>query len=336
MAKIRYLNWFDILSLKKLVSHLTDENFLNYGYELISHPLAIINYAMPLSLKFFPDSFVAVQDGNLKGMISTKLRENNPLKCRITKLLLDENAYETGKQLIDYTVSRYGAKGIETVEVLINSNEKDMIELFSKACGFRYCLDYKTYKLKTDNHIKNLSDTKNFIFRPFKPSDANEVAQLYNQNIITYYKFPLSKNKNEFKDRIFHGLSKNSAFKYILEDKYLKQIRGYLQIETDNNKNYLIEITLLQSYENYFDEAIQFAVSQISRRTNNFQLYFKNNCFHVNAKEFEDILKNNEAELIQTDMIFVKDFFKQIKSDESLIQPAIIYNEINGKPVFKI
>lgn len=336
MAKIRYLNWFDILDLKKLVSHLTDENFLNYGYELILHPLAVINYTLPLSLKYFPDSFVAIQDGNLKGMISIKLRENNPSKCRITKLLLDENAYETGEQLIDYTVSRYGAKGIETVEVLINSNEKDMIDLFSKACGFRYCLDYQTYRLKPDNYTKISFGAENFIFRPFKPSDAQEVTLLYNQNIITYYKFPLSKNKNEFKDKIFQGLSKNSTFKYILEDKYSKQIRGYLQIETDNNKNYLLEIVLLQSYENYFNEIMQFAVSQISKRTNDFNLYFRNCRFHVNSKEFETMLKNSDAELIQTDMIFVKDFLKQIKSDESLIKPAIIYNEINGKPVFKI
>lgn len=336
MAKIRYLNCLDILNLKKLVSHLTDENFFACTKELILHPLAVINYTLPLPLKFLADSFVAVQNGCLKGMISVKLKENNNSKCRITKLLLDENAYETGEQLIDYTVSRYGARGIETVEVVINSEEKDMIELFSKACGFRYCLDYQTYKLKPDNYPKNSSCSESFIFRPFKSSDAKEVTELYNQNIVTYYKFPLSKCANEFKDKVFQGLSKNSTFKYVLDDKYVKQIRGYLKIETDNNKNYLLEIILLPSYENYFNEMIKFALSQISRRTNDFNLYFKNNRFHSNSKEFEDLLKAQDAELIQTDMIFVKDFFKQIKSDETLIKPAIIYNELNGKPVFKI
>ena len=336
MAMIRYLNCFDILKLKKLVSHLTDESFFAYSKEFLLHPFSVINYTLPLSLKFLPDSFVAVQNGCLKGMISVKLKENNPSKCRITKLLLDENAYETGEQLIDYTVSRYGARGIETVEVIINSNENDMIDLFSKSCGFRYCLDYQTFKLNKNNYIKNSNCAENFIFRPFKSSDANDVAQLYNQNIVTYYRFPLSKNKNEFKDEIFSGLSKKSIFKYIFEDRYLKQIRGYLQIETDNNKNYLLEIILLQSYENYFNNAIQFAVSQISKRTNDFNLYLRNNRFHVNSKEFETMLKNDDAMLIQTDMIFVKDFFKQIKSDESLIKPAIIYNELNGRPVFKI
>ena len=35
-------------------------------------------------------------------------------------------------------------------------------------------------------------------------------------------------------------------------------------------------------------------------------------------------------------MIFVRDFFRQIKDDEPLKSASVIYNEINGKPVYKI
>lgn len=335
MAKIRYINFFDILNLKKLVSHLTEEKFFDYKLEIFLYPLLFLNSFLPLPLKFIDDFYVASKNGKLKAMLSIKSRRNNISKWRITKLLLDENAYDIGEQLINFIVAKYGAKGVETIEVIINSNEEDMIDLFSKACGFRYCLDYQLYKLDKSKLITSKLD-KNFIFRPFKASDAKEVKDLYNQNIIPYYKFPLSKSKKEFMDSIFAGLSKKTVFKYIFEDVYLKQIRGFLQIETINNKTYIMEVAILPSFENYMNDIINFAVSQISKRTKDFKFYFRNKKFQINSSELEKFLKAEGAEIIQTDMIFVKDFFKQIKEDEKLIKPAIIYNEISGKPVYKI
>ena len=133
------------------------------------------------------------------------------------QLLLDENAHETGEQLINYVVAKYGASGVETIEVEINSEEEDMIDLFSKACGFRYCLDYQIYKL--NKKYFNPAASKNCLFRPFKSDDAKAVSALYNENILPYYKFPLSKKTKEFEDSLFSGLSKHAVFKYILEDK---------------------------------------------------------------------------------------------------------------------
>lgn len=334
MAKIRYLNLFDIFNLKKLVSHLTEERFFDYTSELIFHPLSVINYVLPVGMKFLPDSFVAVQDGEIKGMLSIKPRKNNHLKWKIQKLLLNEDAYDIGEQLINFVVSRYGAKGVETVEVDINSKDSDIIDLFSKACGFRYCLDYQHFKLNTDYYKNREINCETLNFRPFKLSDCKNVSELYNQNISTYYKFPLSRNEKEFLDSMCSGLSKKSNFKYILEDKFSKQIRGYIQIETIDNTNFVIEIAILESFENYFEEVICFAISQIKKRTNHYNVYFKNCKFHINSNYFEEKLM--ESELLQTDMIFVKDFFRQIKDSETLAKPAIIYNEISGKPAFKI
>ena len=336
MAKIRYLNIIDIFSLKKLVSHITNESFFNYTSEIIFHPLKFLNYLLPIRAKFISDSYVSVQDGSLKGMLSIKARTNNHKKWRIKRLLLDENSYEIGEQLINYAVSKYGAKGVETVEVEINSNETDMIDLFSKACGFRYCMDYQFYEIKTAYYKNRNVNLESCIIRPFKPSDADSVSSLYNDNIITYYKFPLSKTPKEFRDSIFKGLYKKSLFKYILEDKFNKQIRGYVQIETENNHDFVLEIVLLPSFENYFEDMLTFATSQIEKRANKYNLYFRNNKFQANSQDFESKLSEIDNDLIRTDKIFVKDFFRQIKEDERLIKPAMIYNELKGKPVYKI
>ncbi len=335
MAKIRYLNFFDIQELNKLVSHITEENFFDYPLALITYPLLRLNYILPVSLKYRQDSYVAVSDKKIKAMLSIKPKRNNHSKWKITKLLLDENAYEIGEQLVDYVVAKYGAIGVETIEVNINSKEEDMLDLFSKACGFRYCLDYRLYKINK-NFFNGSGTSGNCILRPLKPADINAVTDLYNQNILPYYKFPLSKTKKEFEEPFFKGLAKNTVFKYILEDKYLKQIRCYLKIETDNNYNYIIETVFLEAFENYFIDTINFAISQISKRSKSNNIFFRNNIFHANSKEMEDVMKKSESELIRTDMIFVKDFFKQIKEEEKLTKPAIIFNDINGKPVYKI
>ena len=335
MAKIRYLNFFDFLNVKKLASRYTEEDFFDFPSVIISQPIALINHLMPVYLKFYPDYYAAVSNGVLKAMLSIKPRRKNNSKWRITKLLLDKNAYETGEQLINYIVAKYGAKGIETIEVEINSGEEDMIDLFSKACGFRYCLDYQIFKLNKE-YFCPFSNSENLIFRPFKSSDEKDVSALYNENILPYYKFSLSKTPKEFEDSLFAGLSQKTVFKYILEDKYLKQIRGYLQIGADNKNNYMIETVLLESYENHFENTLKFGLSQIFKRSKESKIYFRNCRFHSNSKEMEAIMKKSNSELIQTNMIFVKDFFKQIKSEENLIKPAIIFNDIKGKPVYKI
>lgn len=335
MAKIRYLNFFDFLSVKKLTSLYTEDNFFSFTSALLSQPIALLNRILPVPLKFYPDYYVAIHKGKLKAMLSIKPKRKNNSKWRITKLLLDENAYETGEQLINYVVAKYGASGVETIEVEIKSDEEDMIDLFSKTCGFRYCLDYQIYKLNKD-YFTNTNAPKNCLFRPFKSVDSKAISELYNGNILPYYKFSLSKTPKEFEDSIFAGLSKHTVFKYIMEDKYTKQIRGYLQISTDTSNNFLIETLFLESYENYIEDAINFALSQILKRSNESTIFFRNCKFHSNSREIEEFIKKTDSEIIRKDMIFVKDFFKQIKEDEKLIKPAIIYNDINGKPVYKI
>lgn len=336
MAKIKYLNLFDITKLKNFVNHLSEDKFYNQIAIYLSYPFILLNSGLPISLKFRPDIYTICQDDSMKGILSIQARRNNPYKWRIKKLLLAENSSEYGEQLINYVVAKYGALGVETIEVDINSEDKDMIDLFSKACGFRYCLDYQYYLIKTAYYKNRNINSENCIYRPFKPSDASAVADLYNQNISQFYKFPLSKVPKEFEETLFTGLNKKTLIKFILEDKFSKQIRGYVQIETENNYDFVIEVVLLPSYEYYFEDMITFSIIQISKKLSNFNLYLKNNRFHVNSEEFEKILKEIDNEATKTNMIFVKDFYRKIKDNEKISTPAIIYNEIKGKPVYKM
>ena len=335
MIIIRHLNILDINKLKNLVSELGRDNFLS-SKKVLLKPASIINNLLPAKFKFTEDTYVAMIDGEVKGMISLSPKRNNPNKWRIRNLLFDDNSYDIGKSLVDYVVARYGAQGVETFEVEIDSEENPITDLFSKSCGFRYCMDYQYFELKTEYFKGRNIDCENMIFRPFKNSDRNSVADLYNQNISPYYKFSLSKIPEEFCDGVCKGLDKKDSIKFIFEDKFSKQIRAFINILTEDNKCFFIETVILPSYENYFEDIITFSISQILKKTGNFTLYFKNCKFHENADNYERILYEKNNELIKTSMIFVRDFYRQIKANEPIKQSSVIYNEINGKPAYKI
>lgn len=336
MVKIRYLSLFDVANLKKMKSHIEEDVFLTKYAELLYNPFSFLNQLLPIGLKRLVESYIAIENSEPKGLISIKSRWNNPYKWRIKNLLLEKESIEIGEQLINFVVSKYGAKGVESIEVDINSNETDIIELFSKVCGFRYCLDYQYYELKKDYYKNRVINAENLSFRPFKAVDAKAVSELYNQNISVYYKFPLSKSPKEFNDFMFSGLKNKYSFKFVVEDKFMKKIRGFIQVETENNKDFMMEILVLPSYEMYFEDFITFSILQIHKRTKNFNLYFKNNKFHTNSEDFEKILIQNGDELLQTNMIFVKDFFRKIKDENKISSNAIIYTDIKGKPVYKL
>ena len=336
MINIRNLSFFDIFKLKKFVSNVSNEEKFNYLIYFVFYPLMIINQLMPIFIKFFPEIYTISQNDKIKGFMIIQSRKNNPYKWEIKQFLISDNSYELGEQLINYVVSKYAAKGVETILAKVNPDDKNKIDMFSKSCGFRYCLDYQYFLIKTAYYKNRVINSENCIYRPFKDSDAKGVTELYNQNISQYYKFPLSKIPKEYQETAFKGLSKKMSAITVLEDKFSKQIRGYLKIETENNYNYILEIVLLPSFEYYFEDMITYAISQIIKRVCNFDLYFKNNKFHINSETFEKTINEIDNELKQTDMIFAKDFFKKIKDIENVPKSSIIYNEFNGKPVYKM
>ncbi|MBQ7450147.1 GNAT family N-acetyltransferase, partial [bacterium] len=201
--KIRYLNIFDITKLKKLTSHLNNDDVLNFKADFVFNPLSIINNILPSKYKFLQDSYVIIKNNDIKGMITLKPKNNNPQKWIIKKLFLEENFIEAGENLINYVVEKYAEKGVETFEADINSDNSPIIDLFSKACGFRYCLDFQIYEIKTCYYKNKVINAENFIFRPMKPEDRKELSELYNQNISPYYKFSLSKIPEEYSENFF-------------------------------------------------------------------------------------------------------------------------------------
>lgn len=334
MAKIKKFSIFDIVQLQKMMSVTGTVDLSSYTNIFLLSPLTIFQNFLPISLKKLPESYVSIENNKINGMITTNAERGNPYKWNITKLFLDKNANEAGRQLVDYVIAKYGAMGANTFCAVVDESHEEILTLFSKGCGFRLCSHENLWKMK---ETKEPIDLKTYdTFRPFKNSDAIAVCELYNDSIFPHFRYSLAKTKSEFSDRLFQGFSSISSFKYVIDDSRTKKIKAYLDIQTCDNVNYVLDIVLTQPYEDLYEDIINFALEQISRRKKDFYLFILNRNYQTSSKKFEEHLKSKDFSLIQTQMVLVKDFFKTIRQEERASKPAVFFSEIKGKPAFNV
>lgn len=340
MAKIRSLALRDIPKLKKMISMISNLSSSEVGFGFKSYvpfPLNLVNKLVPLKCKFATDSYVAIDNEKLCGLVALKAQDKNPLCWRISKLFLDENGYDVGRQLVSFAIAKYGALGANTFFVKVDKDNEELIELFSKGCGFRVCASEQLWELNDFKKFTSSSDSldKKF-FRPFKNLDVKAVAGVYNDLIFPHFRYSLAKQPAEFENIFFNGLHKTSYFKYVIEDKSQNSIKGYFSIQTDDNENFVLDVNLVSAFDNYLDDVISFSISRIMMRRKNFNLYFLNKKYHTNGSKIETFMAEKGFKCVKTQIVLVKDYYKRISENEKYAKPAIAFSEINRKPAFKV
>lgn len=327
MAKIKKINYFDILHVKKLISVVCSDNVMSYRrLLLLSVPItAIQNFLYNPYLRRLPETYVISDNqNNLKGIISVKAQHGNPYKWQIKRLFLGKNTHEEGKQLVDYIVAKFGARGVDTFYVSVTDTQSDLIDLFVNGCGFRYCSNESLWSISNNNFMQNDFNEKDF--KLFKNSDAQRVSELFNDNLITLYKSSLQKNKEEFYETLCRGFESETSYKYIFEDDKNKPVKAFIEIKTADNKNYFTDIIVSPHYFEYFPQILSFAVKKIKKRNKNFKLYIKNRKYLQCGELYENFFKENRFELLQNNAVLVKDFFKAVKEQSKSFNEAFIIN----------
>ncbi len=330
MARIRKVGYFDKYRLKKMISFLSSDAINNYTKVFMHFPFNIIHDLLPLSLKFMPESFVLAEDNDIIGAITVSPNEGNPFKLNISRLFLEQNYFNVGKQLIEFIIAKYGAKGAEEFISKIDDSNTELLDLFTEGCGFRQCSCEQLWKMETMRFTK----TDSTFFRPFKNSDAQAIAMIFNDSINSHFKHSLSKTKNEYKDPLFQGLNNSYNFKYVVEDPNLKTIHAYFSLTTTDNFNYILDITDSNWYECSLDDIFEFAINQITKRKKDFCLFVRLKKYSIKAENFEKYLIEKGFHCVQNQLLLVKDFYKLIKEPE-LTRKILLFNEISEKPVFK-
>lgn len=312
-----------------MISFLGNDEAEKFAKRFINSSCDTFHYLLPLSMKFQEESYVLVDDNDLHGMISVIPAKGNPNKINITKLLFKNDYYDTGKQLIEFVLARYGAKGAQTFMVIVDESHDELAKLFIEGCGFRKCACELLWRVNNFDF-----GAEEFCgFRQFKNSDAQSVAMLFNDSLITHFKPSLLKNKNEYNDTIFKGLLNDTEFKYVLEDVNLHTILAFFSVKTYDNYNYILDITSSTGFTLNYDDVLGFVKTEILKRQKDFSLFVKTKQYTQNAKNLDEYLIQKDFKCVQNQIVLVKDFYKLIKQ-ENTASNVVLFAE-SGRPVFK-
>lgn len=315
--QIRRLTYFDYPKIKKLVSYLcTDEND-KLAKSIMEEPLGLINAMFPLSLKFKSESFIYVENKEILGLITICGTPGNPYKINITRLIFKENLYDIGKQLVEFIVHKYGAKGATAFMVTIDECHDELFNLFINGCGFRQCASETLWKIE-----KPTPQKADFHWRYAQNSDAKKIAQLYNSELINIYKQSLTRDKKEFQEAVFSGLNDYYKTRYVIDEG--ANILGYFSITTTDNLNYILDITTNSGYEFDYEKIINVMLCEIARKKRAFYPLIKQKKYTKNSERFENYLKSQNYNPIQTQQILVKDFYKPVSQESANWQVFIL------------
>lgn len=331
MVRIRKANYCDKFKLKKVISFLSSDAVNQYIKGFINFPFGLIHEFLPLKFKFLTESYVIEENKEIIGMVTVSPTQGNPFKLDISRLFLEHNYFNAGKQLIDFVISKYGAKGATNFKATIDDSYDDLLHLFVDGCGFRQCSSEQLWKLESIRIEKN---NTTFI-RPFKNSDAQAVAMIFNDSIITHFKHSISRTKDEYLEPFFYGLKNSYKFKYVIEDENLKTVKAYFSLVTNDNLNYILDVTASPWYECDWEDILNFTINEISRRKKDFYLFVKVKKYTTTADSFEKYLSERGFKCVQNQLVLVKDFYRLIKEADP-IKRVVLFNEINEKPVFKV
>ena len=271
MSKIRKLYYFDKKSTEEMISLLNNNASDNYLDHLMCNPFILFHHLLPLKLKFLPESFVLKDENELKGLITVAPLKSAPPKVEIQKLLFQENSLTDAAELVQYAVSRYKAMGAASVIVKVDDYLPELAAMFISKCGFSQISDEKLWRV--NNFPETPYNKKSF--RGFRNSDSDAVAEIYNETLLPHFRPLLSKNKLEFHESFFKGLSYYSDYKYIIEDENTGKTIGYISIKTSDDENYILDIIHTNWVDTDINSLLHFATDKIKKRKKIFGLFVK-------------------------------------------------------------
>ena len=321
MTKIRKLYYFDKKNAKEMISFLNNGDA--YVNNIMFNPFVPLHHILPLRFKYLPESYVLKDKNIMKGLI-TIAPSRCPLKqMEIQRLLFEENCYEDAGELIQYVVSKYKAKGCASIIARIDDYLPELLKLFVSKCGFSQISYEKLWSVDSDNTFLNTGiNGKNYrqynpkMFRTFRNSDAPVVANMYNEQLLPHFRPLLGKDGKDFKDKLFPGLSYFNEYKYVYQDKKLKNIMSYISIKTPDNKNYILDIIQSSWEEIDINLIISFALEQIKKRKKDSKLFVKTKKYTQLGEKYEKDFMENEFECVQNQIVLTNSSAKIIRNEE--------------------
>ena len=320
MRKIRKLYYFDKKNTKEMISFLNNKDA--YVNNIMFNPFIPLHHILPLRYKFMPETYVLKENKEVKGLITIAPLGVAAKRMEIQKLLFEENCYDDAAELIQYVVSKYKAKGAVSFSVKVDDYLPDLLRTFVSRCNFSQISYEKLWKI-TDVKETKIPQRE---FREFRNSDAQMVANLYNESLLAHIRPLFSKESGEYRDKLFKGLSYYSEYKFIHEDRSTGNADAYISIYTMDNKNYIIDVTQSAWAELDYDRIIFFAKNQIQKRQKEFDLYIRTKRYTQNGEKIELICQNSGMECVQNQIVLTNSSARVLKVEEKTGKYTILNN----------
>ena len=328
MSKIRKLYYFDKKNAREMVSALNNgETYVN---RIMFSPLSPLHHLLPLGLKFLPESYVLKDGKMMKGLITIAPSKSPKKQMEIQKLLFEENCYEDAAELVQFVVSKYKAMGTASIIARIDDYLPELVKLFVAKCGFSQISYEKLWKVsgkqiqKTKNHDFNPK-----MFRSFRNSDAQIIANLFNDSLLPHFRPLLSKDKKEYREPLFSGLSYYSEYRFVIQDIQTKNLIGHISIQTRDNENYIVDVIQTPWVELDVDEIIAFVSYQISKRNKQFNIFIKTKKYtQIGAAKEQEFLEK-KFKCVQNQIVLTNSSAKIIRSQEHVGKFTVL-NQLYG------
>ena len=323
MSKIRKLYCFDKKSTKEMMSFLNNSD--TYINHIMFSPLVTLHHIVPLKFKFLPESYVLKEGKEIKGLITVAPSMHRAKQMEIQKLLFEENCYDIAGDLIQYVVSRYKAMGTVSFIVRVDDYLPELVKLFISRCGFSQISYEKLWKI---NKIE--SDYNPKLFREFENSDAKQVAELNNNELLPHFRPLLGKTPKDFKDSFFKGLSYYTEYKYVMEDSKSKNLAAYISIKTGDNENYIVDICRSSWADVDMGGIIAFANNVIQKRKKTFNLFVKTKKYIQTGEGDEQDFLDRGFECVQNQIVLTNSSAKIIKDAQTSGKFTVLTQFYNG------
>ena len=326
MRKIRKLYYFDKKRMQEMISFLNNRD--KYINHIMFNPLIPLHHLLPLRFKFLPESYVLKDKKEIKGLITVAPSRCPLKKMEIQRLFFEDNCYDDAGELIQFVVSKYKAMGAASFVVKIDDFLPELLKLFVAKCGFSQISYEKLWKIGEFESEFNKKD-----FREFRNSDAQTVANLYNESLLPHFRPLLSRDAKEFKEIFFKGLSYFSEYKYVIEDKSSKNITCYLSIQSADSENFILDVIQSSWVELDICAVIGFAKAQIAKRQKNFNLYIRTKKYTQLGERDEKYFMENKFECVQNQVVLTNSSARIIRENVHTGQFTILSQFCSVRPI---
>ena len=334
MTKIVPIRHCDIKKIIKMIEYVSPG--LSPGMIgdkiFIPSPFNIFHQWLPLNWKFLPECYVAVENNEPLGLISLAPDGHAKNRWKINRLVLGMNAYDVGKQLIDFVVNKYGGAGVEVFLAVIDENYTEAISLFKNTCSFRSSSKINIWEYD-GNYLPNNNTTPDYL-RKVNRTDAQKLYDLDSEAILPQFRTSLIKTPADFnfgvKNKILNKAKGYKTYKYVIDNPSKNRLEGLVSIFTADNINFWAEITLSLPYKEYYENLVNFAFNTVKSQNKDAKLYIGVKDYQQTGKFMAEVLASHNFKLCGNFQVLVKDYWRPAGLFIERKVPAIIFPDMTS------